>query len=222
MISGGEIKAFYRGFELIKNLEYDFLSKLDGDISFDENYYKDLLFEFEKDPKLGIAGGGCFYKESELLTFEKVYKFHVRGAARVYRMTCWYSFGGTIDKLGWDAIDVYHARMLGWKTRSFNEIKMIHHVPTWTKGGLLHGMNRSGRMEYLMGTLPLFFILKCIRKLKCKPYFLCSTALMFGYLISFIKREEKVVDNELLHFIRREQWGRIRNFLLLNNINRRE
>ena len=47
LMGGGEIKAFYKGYEKICDEDFDFLVKLDGDISFDKNYFEDLYKEFE-------------------------------------------------------------------------------------------------------------------------------------------------------------------------------
>jgi len=210
LMTGGEIKAFYRGYKTIKDIDYNYLSKLDGDISFDEHYFENLLKEFNTNSKLGIAGGGCYYKDQTGgFDFEKTYKYHVRGAARIYRRECWEQIGGVIDNLGWDAIDVYKARMFRWDTISFNDIKMIHHVKTWTKGGLIHGRKRSGRMEYLMGSHPLFFCAKVVRELLRWPYVVSCYALAYGYIKSFLKKERRVVDDDLLAYIRKEQLHRL-------------
>lgn len=209
LITGGEIKAFYRGFEVVKDLDFDYLSKLDGDISFDKHYYENLISKFEQNTKLGIASGSCYQIENNEMILEKVYEKHVRGAARIYRKLCWDDIGGVIDDLGWDAIDVYKARMVGWETMSFEDIKMIHHVKTWTKGGLLHGRHRSGRMEYLIGTHPLFFFLKVLRELTKKPFVISCFAFVTGYIKATLKNEERVVDHKLMKHIRQEQISRI-------------
>ncbi len=209
LITGGEVKAFYRGFETMRGTEWDFLAKLDGDISFDESYFERLFAEFAKNPKLGLASGACFGLVDGKPVLEKAYEMHVRGAARCYRRACWDAIGGVIDGLGWDAIDVYKARMLGWDTRNFESIAMIHHVKTWTKGGVLHGRRRSGRLDYLMGMHPFFFMFKLLQALFLKPYVVSAFVLGYGYFVPMLKREKRPVDNKLLRFIRREQIRRI-------------
>jgi biofilm PGA synthesis N-glycosyltransferase PgaC len=209
LMQGGEIKAFYKGYEVIQNGEYNFLVKLDGDISFNETYFEDLILEFEKNPKLGIASGDCYHYEGDRLVREKSYKLHVRGAARAYRKRCWDDIGGVIRELGWDAIDVYKARMMGWETYSFERIKMIHHVKTWAKGGLIHGKERSGRMYYLMGTHPMFFIARIFKEAAEKPYIIGACAILYGYLKSMLQRENRVVSAQLMNFIRDDQLSRL-------------
>ena len=210
LMEGGEIKAFLRGYGTISGLDYEYLVKLDGDISFGETYFEDLFTEFSKNRKLGIASGFCYFYEGEKLIGERCFKKHVRGAARVYRKECLEKIGEPIANLGWDAIDVYKARMFGWETSSFEKIKMIHHVKTWTKGGIIHGKIRAGRMEYLMGTHPLFLTAKIVREVFRRPFLIGCVALTLGYLRSFLKKEKHVVDPKLMCYIRREQLDRIR------------
>jgi poly-beta-1,6-N-acetyl-D-glucosamine synthase len=209
LMTGGEIKAFYKGYNFIQDIEYDFLGKLDGDISFNEDYFENLLKEFAINSKLGIASGACYYLTNNRLVMEKSYFKHVRGAARLYRKECWKDIGGVIDDLAWDAVDVYKARMLGWDTYSFENIKMIHHVKTGTKGGLIHGIIRRGRVEYLMGTHPIFFCFKAIKNVFNKPYMLMSLLYILGYLKCFVKKENRVVDPDLMAYIREDQRNRI-------------
>lgn len=209
LMTGGEIKAFYKGYEQIKNEDYDFLAKVDGDVSFESTYFEFLLHKFHADDKLGLASGSVYYKNENGLTYEKTYQYHVRGAARVYRKQCWDNMGGTIDNLGWDAIDVYKARMLGWKTQSFKDLKIVHLTETWTKGGLVHGRMRSGRMEYLIGSHPLFFLLKVFREVFQNPFKFASYAYIWGYLKSVITNEPRVVDKKLMKYIRKEQLSRL-------------
>jgi len=209
LMSGGEIKAFYKGFRTVQHEDYGFLGKLDGDVSFDETYYEDVLREFDSDPLLGIAGGGCYYLENGRTIHEPAHKLHVRGAARVYRKKCWDDIDGVIDDLGWDAIDCYKARMLGWHTRTFDSIAFVHHVKTWTKGGLMRGRMRAGRMEYLMGSHPLFFVAKALRDVSLRPYVICSLALVYGYTRSLLLREQRVAEPELIRYIRQSQLRRL-------------
>lgn len=209
LMSGGEIKAFYRGYDKVRNLDFHFLAKLDGDVSFDERYFENLFREFYLNNKLGIASGACYYYDRSELVLEQSHKRHVRGAARVYRKQCWEDIGGVIDDLGWDAIDVYKARLLGWDTYSFEKMKVIHHVKTWAKGGLLHGRMRSGRMYYLMGAHPVFFGARVIGAILESPFMFASCAMAYGYLKAFLLREKRVVDQTLMNYIRKEQLERL-------------
>lgn len=219
--SGGEIKAFYEGYKNIQHSDWEYIGKLDGDVSFNSEYFRNLIDNFVSDENLGIASGSCYYDFDGSLKMEKSYIFHVRGAARLYRKKCWEDIGGTIKDLGWDAIDVYKARMKGWKTQSFTEIKMIHHVKTGTKGGILKGRERGGRIEYLMGSHPLFILLKTVEYIFISPYFIGAMYYIYGYTMPYFKSERKNVERDLEVYIRKEQIDRLRkifvNKLLFRN-----
>ena len=209
-LSGGsEIQAFYRGYEAIRHLGFQFLSKLDGDISFGQGYFGDLLKQFLADERLGIASGAV-YDTDAAGAMESTYELHVRGAARVYRRQCWDEMGGTYDQLGWDALDVYRARMLGWETRSFPGIPMVHHVKTWTKGGLLRGMARSGRIYYVIGAHPIFVMAKAVAALFRWPCVVRGLALAYGYLAPAVRGAARLGDDAVRSFVRREQIARMK------------
>ncbi len=53
--------------------------------------------------------------------------FHVRGATKIYRHDCWRAIGGLLRETGWDTYDEVKANMLGWKTRTFNGLPLMHH-----------------------------------------------------------------------------------------------
>lgn len=209
LMEAGEIKAFLQGLATVQGMAYDYIGKLDGDISFDEHYYAKLLDRFEQNPRLGIASGVCWHEENGRRVLEPNYPQHVRGAMRIYRKACLDDIGGVVRSLGWDAIDCYKARMRGWETRSFDDLPVRHHVKTWAKGGLLHGRRRSGRMEYLIGTHPLFFFAKCLREVGSKPFLFSAAALAWGYVNAWLRRERCVGDRKLVTFVRKEQLGRM-------------
>ena len=218
LMEAGEIKAFLQGLATVHGIAYDYIGKLDGDISFDKHYYERLLLRFAQNPKLGIASGTCWHEEDGRKVMEKVYLQHVRGAMRIYRKACLDDIGGFVRSLGWDAIDCYKARMRGWETRSFEDLPVRHHVKTWTKGGLLHGRRRSGRMEYLIGTHPLFFCAKCLREVGSKPLLISAGALAWGYLIAWRNREKRVGDRDVVAFVRKEQMHRIHQSLRVKRL----
>ena len=127
---GGVIEAFYDGYALFSTLNsqlstsnppWDFLVKLDGDLSFEPNYFTACLEQFTTNPKLGIGGGTVCRREGITLVAEAGNdpRFHVRGATKIYRRACWEQIGGLIKAPGWDTVDELKANMLGWQTLTF-------------------------------------------------------------------------------------------------------
>jgi poly-beta-1,6-N-acetyl-D-glucosamine synthase len=206
-----EAKAFLMALKTAK-VKYDFIGKLDADLEFGSDYYKILLEKFSMNRKLGIAGGYCYDTTENGLKLEHTYKFHVRGAARVYRRECWEQIAGIIPKLGWDTVDIAKAQFLGWQTESFSELKIIHHVPTGSKNGYINGRIRKGKCEYMVGSDPIFLIIKLLWQSLANP----SPINIFGnsicyisYIVSFLENIEKVGPPEIRKFIKNNQLRRL-------------
>lgn len=115
----GVMEAFYDGYPTLQTRDWDFLVKLDGDLSFDENYFASCLERFQNNPKLGVAGGTILNEGANGLEPERSHDFHVRGATKIYRRQCWEAIGGLLRQTGWDTLDEVKANMLGWQSKSF-------------------------------------------------------------------------------------------------------
>jgi poly-beta-1,6-N-acetyl-D-glucosamine synthase len=208
---GGVISAFYEGYRLVGDDSWDYLVKLDGDLSFDEDYFQRCFREFDGNPRLGVAGGticscigGIVEAESKIDP-----AFHVRGATKIYRAACWRQIGGLTPAPGWDTLDEVKANMLGWVTRTLADINAIHHRPTGAAYGKWHDNVKGGLANYIAGYHPLFMFLKCIRRVVEKPYLLESSALLVGFLKGYVKRIPQVEDKELIRYFRQEQMNRL-------------
>ena len=172
-----EIEAFYAGFAELVDAEWDYLVKLDGDVSFDADYFQQCFAEFEQDPKLGIGGGTICHLVNGQLELELTPKFHVRGATKDYRRSCWNQIGGVIRGAGWDTLDEVKANMLGWSTRTFGHVKVVHHRATGSANGAWQNAVKVGTWSYIAGYHPLYML---VRSATCdsrrKPYLVCAMA----------------------------------------------
>lgn len=206
-----EAKAFLYGLNGIKERTALFC-KLDADLTFGPAYFKDLIDRFVQNPRLGIASGSCYEMRRGRLVEERVYRQHVRGAARMYRRECYDDIGGIITGIGWDVLDLAKARMKGWETRHFSELEIVHHVPTGTKSGKRRGRMRQGRTEYLIGTHPLFLMAKYLGRMVRNPGLDSLESGLFtlwGFVASACKKERRHADEDVMRFIRREQLSRL-------------
>lgn len=52
--AGGEIDAFYFGLKSLPATAWDFIIKLDGDMSFDKDYFERLMGRFAAEPNSGL------------------------------------------------------------------------------------------------------------------------------------------------------------------------
>ena len=72
------------------------------------------------------------------------------------------------------------------------------------------------------GYHPLFFAAKIIRRLKQRPYGLASLQQTAGYVWAFVRRIDRVIESDVIAFLRNEQKARLKESLLsLMNRDRR-
>jgi len=211
----GVVHAFYDGYALIEPTEWEFLVKLDADLSFPPDYFERCFAEFAKDQTLGIGGGGIYHEVDGGLELEETPQFHVRGATKIYRRECWDQLGGLLRAPGWDTVDELKANMLGWTTRSFPNLCVSHYRFTGAADGAWKNSVKDGCANYITGYHPLFMLFKCVRRLIQRPYFSGSIGLMWGFLSSYWKRTPQVEDRSLICYTRNQQ---MRRLLLLDSI----
>lgn len=208
---GGVIEAFYDGLKLVGREPWDFLIKLDGDLSFEPNYFASCLACFHTDPGLGIGGGLiCQQVNGTVVEDSKGDpKFHVRGATKIYRRACWDMIGGLIQAPGWDTFDEIKANMLDWRTYSFKELPILQLKPTGSADGAWRNWVKNGRANYIVGYHPLFMLLKCVRRFFRKPLMLASFALGAGFLGGYLRRVPRVNEPQVIRYLRRQQMNRL-------------
>jgi len=147
----GVIEAFYSGYHALETKDWGFIVKLDGDLMFENDYFEKCIQYFEQDEKLGIGGGGIYHIIEGKEVLEEDHAFHVRGATKIYRRACWNDIGGLFVVPGWDTLDEVKANMLGWKTRGFPELKVIHLRFTGEAEGSWRNAVKNGKASYISG-----------------------------------------------------------------------
>jgi len=148
LVGPGVIDAFYDGYSRLSGLGYDYLCKLDGDITFGKTYFQYLIGLFNQQPGLGLASGKVYLPISGKLVEERTIDQHVAGQVKFYRRECFEQIGGLVREVMWDVIDEHRARMAGWRTRSFrdDELAIVHHrLMGSSHRSIIHGRLRWGR-----------------------------------------------------------------------------
>lgn len=191
------VRAFNRGYEVVLGLDYDFIVKLDCDLSFGPDYFERLLEKFDADPRLGIASG-IYSETSDGVIWEEVAmpSYHAAGASKMVRRSCFEQIGGFIPARGWDTVDEIRAVAGGWHTRHFDELKMKH----WKREGSGIGAMRTnfmhGEIYYRTGGSRMFFVLKVLHRFTCRPLVIGGLALCWGYLRTMFSRQGRLVTLE--------------------------
>lgn len=208
---GGVMDAFLAGHALVEENSWDYLVKLDGDLSFDCAYFEQCLAHFRNEPTLGIGGGTVYQIEHGQMRIDAVGDppFHVRGATKIYRHACWQAIGLPVKAPGWDTIDEIRANLKGWATRTFADLQLIQHKPTGAAAGHWANAFKNGRANYMTGYHPAFMLAKCARRALRNPPLVEAAALLAGFCSGYLKQLPQQVDAETLGYIRRQQLRRM-------------
>jgi biofilm PGA synthesis N-glycosyltransferase PgaC len=205
----GIIEAFYDGFNSLSCKDWEFMSKLDGDLSFESGYFAGTFEKFCANAKLGIGGGTLYYFKDDQKVIETGPIFHVRGGAKIFRRACWEAIGGLWVGPGSDTVDEVKANMLGWTTMSFADLEMCHHRPTGASWGRWGGLVKDGKIDYVYGSHPAFLVAKSAARMVRRPYVIGSLALLYGYMAAYLQRVPRVDDPDLIRYLRRQQLARL-------------
>jgi glycosyltransferase involved in cell wall biosynthesis len=206
---GGVIDAFNDGFNRLRTKDWEFIVKLDGDLTFSLAYFQKCLEHFANEPRLGIGGGEIYHNLGGKLKLEVNPRFHVRGATKIYRRACWEAIGGLQPMVGWDTIDEVKANMLGWKTYSFRELRLLHHRATGSAEGLVRDQVKHGLVCYISGYHPLFVAASCLSRLVRKPYVIGSAAVLFGFLKGYFTHTQRLNQPRMIQYLREQQLRRL-------------
>lgn len=188
---------------------YDFFVRMDGDLSFDKSYFKRLFSKFEQNPKLGIASGVCYAPSDGKLIEEKHPRFHTRGPLKTYRIQCYFDIGGVERCLGWDTIDEIKSNMLGWQTRSFPDLKIVHLRKTQTASGVLNGIRNIGITSYSLGYHPIFMFLRAIKRMTKPPFFIGGGYMLYCFIGAYFKGDKQINHKKFITYLRRQQLNRV-------------
>jgi glycosyltransferase involved in cell wall biosynthesis len=200
---GGPVaRAFTAGIEVLP-VEPQVLVKLDADVSVDPEYFEQLLVEFERSDRLGIAGGTCYELEDGVWTARHVTGDRVRGASRAYRWACLQDVLPLENRAGWDGIDELRAAARGWETRSFAHLRFYHHRVEATRDqSRRRRLFETGRSNWYSGYRPSYVLLRSLFKARREPV---ALALFAGYLVAAIRREPRCDDVSARAYLRGQQ-----------------
>jgi len=112
---GGVVEAFNDGYRALNTDDWQFVVKLDGDLTFEPDYFEKCLNNFHRDARLGIGGGVICYIENGTKRIEFCPEFHVRGATKIYRRECWDAIGGFWPAPGWDRSRIASVPSASWR-----------------------------------------------------------------------------------------------------------
>jgi len=205
----GVVEAFYDGYHQLQGGDWEFLVKLDADLSFAPDFFQNALEHFRRQPRLGIGGAHLYQIANGQLQLEGGPGFHVRGASKIYRRQCWEAIGGMLAAPGWDTVDEVRASMRGWTTASLPDVIAVHHRPTGSAESRWRDMVKRGQGCYVAGYHPLFMAARCLRHMTSRPYLLGAVGMGAGFISGYLGGVEGRRDPALVHYVHEQQWRRM-------------
>jgi glycosyltransferase involved in cell wall biosynthesis len=212
----GKVRAFEAGLAKLNDVNYEIIGSLDGDISFDSEYFGFLLRRLAEDPQLGLVGTP-FMEANRIYDYRFTSIEHVSGACQLFRRECFEQIGGYVPVRGGgiDLIAVLTARMKGWKTRTFTDKVSQHHREMGTaQASLLLAWFKNGVKDYALGCHPVWEAFRTCYQMTKRPYVLGGLLLGIGYAWSSIRHVDRTIPKDVMAFRRREQTQRLKNFLI--------
>ena len=204
----GVVETFYEGLKLIKEDNYDIISKFDADLAFPPKTLESIIDVFDRNHKLGITGGTRYDRVSENGEYREVLvpKGFVGGPFKFYRKKCFDDIGGLIKRAGWDGVDTIKANMKGWETEEITTLKILHLRPTGTANGegLKNACKKYGDVSYYMGGYIWYFVLRIIARSAVCRNPMVGFYMVIGYLKSLCNNEVRECE-EFRSFLKKTQ-----------------
>ena len=194
-VGPGVIEAFYDGHRAIEHTEYDFICKMDGDLTIGPRYFEALFDRFDQDRRLGSASGKLYLDLGDgQLAEERIADESVLGGMLCYRRECFEQIGGFVREVMWDGIAFHRCRMEGWRTRSFadQELRILdHRIMGSSQGSIYRGRLRWGWGQYFMGTHPLYVLAIGAYRAAERPFLVGGALIVLGYLKGWLSASKR-------------------------------
>lgn len=210
------IRAFYAGYNSLINHDYDFIVKLDADLTLPENYFKIIANAFQTNPHLGICGGRLFVEKYNKYITRNGFDNYVPGAFKSYSKACFNDIGGIMPVLGWDGLDLLTAMYKGWDIEVL-PLKVITHRPTAIDYSTMKLNFQKGEAIYRMGSSFTLVIIRTLVRLKQRPFIFAGVSYFMGYLHSLFSNDQKYVNKDIEKYINIYHYKRILKVLKLKS-----
>jgi glycosyltransferase involved in cell wall biosynthesis len=215
LAQAAELRAFQEAVRAVPG-DWSVVAKLDADLDLAPATFATIIDALAADPRLGLAGA----RLSELAedgTPEPMMSppEHVEGATKFYRRACWEQIAPLPEILGWDTLDEFHARLHGWRTRSFVVPggDPIHLRRMGTHGPILRSFRRWGACSWGYGADPLYVAFYGLRLMRRRrPRVVGGLNYYAGWAGAALRRAPRAAP-ELRRALRREQREKARRRL---------
>ena len=212
-LGSGVIAAFDFGREQIKNPDYKYIAKLDGDMSFSPDYLQVMIDALRQDEKLAAVSGKVFRPDPDKEVEEFIIDEMVAGQFKLYKREAFEQIGGVTQTILWDGIDIHRCRMKGWTTKSFfhPQAKLIHHrLMGSSDKNVYKGRVRLGKGIRFMGYHPLYAVASGVFRMHEKPRVIGGLIIIGAYFWAALKGEPRFDDLEFRQSLQEWQLNKLK------------
>jgi glycosyltransferase involved in cell wall biosynthesis len=200
----GGIRGFNAGVATLE-LDSGLISNVDADVSYEPDYFERIRDEFERRPKLGIAGGLSYELKQGAWSPIHVTDSNPRGPSRTYRAECLAQLAPLDERPLWDAIDSVRANARGWETATIPTAGYFHHRATSSReGNRFAAWTVEGAAAHYMWYRPSYLIARTSYRVAARRD-LAATGMMWGYARSTMRREQRHAEPGFKEVIRQRQ-----------------
>jgi glycosyltransferase involved in cell wall biosynthesis len=193
-VSPGQIGSVQLAIQEVVGNAWEFLGILDADIELPVNFYQRLMEEFDKDKRLGLAGGflRSVLPDGSIAPGGFMSPNSVGGPIQTFRRSCYEDIGGLKTFGHADCVAVIQARDKGWKVRSFADIQGDHHVPFEGYSPKFRykvpALYKLGKMDYIMYVPFWFVLIQSTARMFSRPFVSAGVARFAGYSAAVVSR----------------------------------
>lgn len=183
-----------------ERIAYDFVGKIDATTVLCKNYFKILSSEMNKEEKLVITCGiSKFIQNNKEINIKPMKKFNLTGFndIRLYRKDFFENIGGYPLIPSPDSALLIKATNRNLKVKVIEKVFFKEPRMSGSKVGVWNGSKLKGETMYSLGYHPLLILLNSMmNSFKLPPHYQ-FLPMLWGYLLSAIKRKEKISDLEI-------------------------
>jgi len=186
------------------NISYKYIGLIDGDIIVEKDYFKKLILEFKKDPKLGIGSGILYSYSKKGYQLEKTkgnyYGTYPAGACRLWRKECFEDTGGYSLTYAPDTVSNIKALLRGWKIKRFKHIVAKQVRGTGTAEGLRSYYIKKGIAHYYLYQPPSVVISRFIKYMLRGNFY--GSYYIYGYINAWKNKMKRTTDEEIIKYFK--------------------
>lgn len=181
----------------IFNSEIGYLGILDSDIEVEPDYFEKLISVFQKDKSFGIISGGIYEKTNKGWKLSNKGEMPA-GGARLYNISALKEIDFLKETPSPDTVSNIKIKNRGYKLLSLEKIRVFHKKNTLRKPKRIF---MFGKSRYILGAGWLHTIAVSIqRSFTKKPFLIGGIVYFLGYFGSFLKKEKRIEDKEIIQY----------------------